>query len=506
MAIALYARKSVERENSVSCETQIEYCRAMLTPDERKQQIIDFVDNGFSGANTDRDGFREMMRLVESGKISKIIVYRLDRISRSLSDFVKILDTLKRYNVSFISTQESFNTGSSYGEMIVKILMVFAEFERQSIIERVTQAYAHRSSLGIYMGGRIPYGFTSSEAVVHGIKTKILVPNPKEAEHIKYIFESYSVAGVSLRRVMDGLIKMGFLPSEGSWSTARISAIIKNPLYAKADHLLYEYLAKKNVKIVSDACEFDGTRGVQLYGQTKHKAEDLSDIKAVVMPSRGILSSEVWIACQKKIDTNKRIGNSLSNSTSWLGGKIACETCGRTMTVTKGGKRADGSQTRYFSCTGKSHNRICEGPKVTIYAESIEDMAYALISEKLASLKACRKNTSMSNTEKINGLKNRLNEISAEQEKLVSLMLRSDVGYDMLELINAKAAKLSEEKQALTEKIEAIEDAEAESVSVISFSEKWTSASFEERKAVATLLIDKIYISEDGTTEVVWNI
>lgn len=134
MAIALYARKSIERENSISCETQLEYCKSVIKPEERLEKTVEFVDNGYSGVNVDRDGFQKMMREVEKGKISKIIVYRLDRISRSLSDFVNILNTLKEHNVEFISSQESFDTSSPYGEMIVKILMIFAEFERKSII------------------------------------------------------------------------------------------------------------------------------------------------------------------------------------------------------------------------------------------------------------------------------------------------------------------------------------------------------------------------------------
>ena len=158
MAIALYARKSIERENSISCETQIEYCKAMIKPDEQNENIITFIDNGFSGGNVNRDGFQDMMSNVKKGKITKIIVYRLDRISRSLADFVDILSALKQNNVKFVSSQESFDTSSPYGELIVKLLMVFAEFERTSIINRVTQAYAHRSEMGFYMGGRQPYG------------------------------------------------------------------------------------------------------------------------------------------------------------------------------------------------------------------------------------------------------------------------------------------------------------------------------------------------------------
>ncbi|MBQ8186837.1 MAG: recombinase family protein, partial [Clostridia bacterium] len=204
MAVALYARKSVERENSVSCETQLEYCRAMLKPDEKTEPVLTFVDNGFSGGDTDRDGFQEMMRRIETGEIGKIIVYRLDRISRSLSDFVGILETLKRHGVAFVSSQESFDTSSPYGEMIVKLLMVFAEFERQSIISRVTQAYAHRSELGLFMGGRAPYGFALTETSVSGIPTKMLAPT-EEIAQVRLIFEAYGQSGMTLRRLMKHL-------------------------------------------------------------------------------------------------------------------------------------------------------------------------------------------------------------------------------------------------------------------------------------------------------------
>lgn len=506
MAIALYARKSVEREGSISCETQLEFCKAMIKPDERTEKVLTFIDNGFSGANTDREGFQKMLRMIEKGHISKVIVYRLDRISRSLSDFVSILDVFKKYNVKFVSSQESFDTSSPYGEMIVKLLAVFAEFERQSIIERVTQAYAHRSELGFYMGGRRPYGFTLTDTTVHGIKTKMLSPHEVEREHIKYIFESYAVEGVSLRQLMDNLVQNHILPLDGSWSTAKLSTILKNPIHVKADNAVYEYFARRGTNIVSDISAFDGVHGLQLYGKTKHKAVDWSDLKVVVMRHEGLVSSDIWLKCQRKLAGNKQIGNALSNATSWLGGKIACKSCGRTMTVTKGGKHLDGSQTRYFSCTGKSHNRICKGVKVTLYADSLEDMVYELISEKLASLKDGRRQVNRDNSAKINLLKNQLSQIKTSQDKLVTLLMNDEVEPDMLKLLNERATKLAGEKSEILTKIEELENEDSEVIQVINLSKKWKTAKYEERKAVCHILIDKIYIHEDGTAEVVWNI
>ncbi|MBE6665445.1 MAG: recombinase family protein [Ruminococcaceae bacterium] len=507
MAIALYARKSVERENSISCETQLAYCRAMLKPDEHGETIYEFVDNGFSGGNLEREGFREMMSLVERGGISKVIVYRLDRISRSLVDFVSIMERFKKYNVAFISSQESFDTSTSYGEMITKLLMVFAEFERQSIIERVTHAYQARSDQGIFMGGRRPYGFTFGETVIHGVKTKKFLPLADEISHVRYIFERYAVPNVTLRRLLEDLLQNGILLTEGKWSTAKLSAMIRNPIYVRADNAIYEYFRRKGTKIVSDIYEFDGTRGIQLYGKTKHDSasEDWSDMKIVVMSHEGVIDSELWLSCQKKVAKNKKINNSMSNTTSWLGGRIVCQKCGRTMTVTKGGKRADGSQTRYFSCTGKQ-NRICEGIGITLYADSLEDMIYTLISEKFRSMKTCSGKAESENTGKINALKNKKIEIEDSQNKLVELMMSSAIETDMMKLLNERAKALAEEKRRITEQIAFIANTERDAQNTIDLSEEWKTADYEKKKSVVQLLIDKIYIAEDGAVEVVWNI
>ena len=507
MGIALYARKSVERENSISCETQLDYCRAMLKPDERKEKILEFVDNGFSGATLERNAFREMLELIKRGKISKVIVYRLDRISRSLSDFVSVMDQFKKFNVSFVSTQEAFDTSTSYGEMITKLLMVFAEFERQSIIERVTHAYQARSDQGIFMGGRCPYGFAFKDTVIHGIQTKMLTPVAEEISHVCRIFESYAVPNVTLRRLQDDLLQNGIVPADSNWSTAKLSAIIRSPIYVKADNNIYEYFRRKNVKIVSDISEFDGTRGIQIYGKTKHdpEAEDWSDMKIVVMSHEGVIDSALWLAAQKKVEKNKKIGNSVSNETSWLGGKILCQKCGKTMTVTKSGKRKDGLQTRYFSCTGKQR-RICDGTKVTLYADSLEDMVYDLISEKFRAMKTCTGKAQSENTGKINALKNKLSEIQTSQRKLVDLMMSGSVEIDMLALLNERAKVLAEEKRKVTEQIESLEDTERDVKSVVNLSEEWKTADYEKKKSVVHLLIDKIYIAEDGAAEVVWNV
>ena len=299
----------------------------MIKPDERSKKILIFTDNGYSGGNTDREGFQKMMRQIRKGAIEKVIVYRLDRMSRSLSDFINILNVFKEYNVEFVSSQEAFDTSSPYGDLIVKILAVFAEFERNSIIARVTQAYEHRSEMGLYMGGRRPCGFRLENATIGNIRTKKLVPIAGEIEQIKYIYDLYAVENVTLGRLLKNLVENNIEPlSGGKWTTAKLSTIIKNPIYVKADNRVYNYCQKHNTQIISPPESFDGIHGIQLYGRTKHDPQnnDWSDIKAVVMSHNGIINSNIWIKCQQKLERNKQVRNSVSNKTSWLGGKLVC--------------------------------------------------------------------------------------------------------------------------------------------------------------------------------------
>lgn len=509
MAIVLYARQSIERENSISCETQLEYCKSVIKPNERNEKVITFVDNGFSGGNINRDGFQNMMKLVRQNKVSKVIVYKLDRISRSLSDFVNILQEFKTHKVEFISSQESFDTSSPYGEMLVKLLMIFAEFERTSIINRITQAYAHRSEMGFYMGGRQPYGFELIPTIIHNIQTKKLNPIPSEIEQIRYIFEVYAQESVSLRRLMDILIAEHKMPLNGSnWSTAKLSTILKNPIYVKADSDIYDYYERHGVQMVSDIAMFTGEYGAQLYGHTKHNPDspDWSDMKLVLLTHNGIVDSDIWLKCQRKLEKNKQITNSYSNQTSWLSGKVICEKCGHTMTTIKGKINKNGEMRRYFNCTGKTHKKICTGTKISIYAEDLENMVYDCISEKLSDLKDTKHSATSKHSTEFNNLKLQIKTIEKSEKQLMDTMLSGGFNEDLLALANQKAAQLKKDKLALYERIDELKSMDEETDVIVNLAKSWKTADYNRKKEVAAIMIHQIIISEDGSTKIVWNI
>ena len=134
---AIYARQSVDRKDSISIESQIEFCKYEL----RGGNFKDYKDKGFSGKNTDRPHFQELMADIRQGLIRRVVVYKLDRISRSILDFATMMELFQEYNVEFVSSTEKFDTSTPMGRAMLNICIVFAQLERETIQKRVTDAY-----------------------------------------------------------------------------------------------------------------------------------------------------------------------------------------------------------------------------------------------------------------------------------------------------------------------------------------------------------------------------
>ena len=133
---AIYARQSVDKKDSISIESQIEFCKYELKGGNCKE----YTDKGYSGKNTDRPKFQELVRDIKRGLIAKVIVYKLDRISRSILDFANMMELFQQYNVEFVSCTEKFDTSTPMGRAMLNICIVFAQLERETIQKRVTDA------------------------------------------------------------------------------------------------------------------------------------------------------------------------------------------------------------------------------------------------------------------------------------------------------------------------------------------------------------------------------
>ncbi|MCH5349677.1 MAG: recombinase family protein, partial [Oscillospiraceae bacterium] len=317
----------------------------------------------------------------------------------------------------------------------------------------------------------------------------------------------YAQENVSLRRLQDILISEGKTPlNNSSWTTAKLSNLLKNPIYVKADSDIYDYFEQHCAQMVSDISMFTGEYGAQLYGRTKHSPDnpDWSDMKLVLMSHQGIIDSDTWLKCQRKLEKNRQVTSSFSNPTSWLAGKVICEKCRHTMTTIKGKVNKDGEIRRYFNCTGKSHKRICTGLKVSIYAEDLENMVYDCIAEKLCDLKSVTRSPKRGDFGEVNELKLKIKALEQSEKQLLDTMLSGGFNADLLAIANQKATQLKNDKFALYQRLDEIKSQNEEAV--INLARSWQIADYNRKKAVAMIMINKIVIAENGNVKIEWNI
>lgn len=142
-----------------------------------------YDDGGFSGGNMNRPSLKRLLQDVEAGKVNMIVVYKIDRLTRSLTDFSKMVDVFDKYHCSFVSVTQNFNTADSMGRLTLNMLLSFAQFEREISGERIRDKVAASKKKGIWMGGCVPYGYEP-------IKRKLVI-KPDEAKAIKFMFEKY---------------------------------------------------------------------------------------------------------------------------------------------------------------------------------------------------------------------------------------------------------------------------------------------------------------------------
>ncbi|MBD5450552.1 MAG: recombinase family protein, partial [Lachnospiraceae bacterium] len=262
---ALYARQSIEKKDSISVESQLEYCRY----ETHGEACIEYTDKGFSGKDTNRPGFEKMMNDIRTGKIKRVIVYKLDRISRSILDFANMMEIFQKYHVEFVSSTEKFDTSTPIGRAMLNICIVFAQLERETIQKRVTDAYYARCKRGFYMGGRIPYGYRLTNTVIDNVRTSMYEEVSEESEQLKLIYSMYADTDNSLGDIVRYLNEHQIKNLRGTnWSTARISEMLRNPVYVEADIDVYQFFQSQGANIYNPASDFTGYNACYLYKGT----------------------------------------------------------------------------------------------------------------------------------------------------------------------------------------------------------------------------------------------
>ena len=498
---AIYARQSVDKKDSISIESQIEFCKYELKGGNCKE----YTDKGYSGKNTDRPKFQELVRDIKRGLIAKVVVYKLDRISRSILDFANMMELFQQYNVEFVSSTEKFDTSTPMGRAMLNICIVFAQLERETIQKRVQDAWYSRCQRGFKMGGKTPYGFRTEPYVMDGVRTKKLVIEPTEAAFVRQMYEMYADPQVSLHDITKKLTVDGMRTYHGRpLSRATLSVILRNPIYVMADLDIYEFYKSQGTDIYNDAADFAGTNGCYYYqgkGNTEDKHKHLQGQTLVLAPHEGFIPSELWLKCRKKLLASHTYQPARKARNTWMAGKIKCGNCGYALMSIN---NPVGKQ--YLRCTKRLDNKSCAGCGKIITSE-LEAVVYQQMVKKLASYKTLtgKKKAAKANP-KIAALQVELAHVDSEIEKLVDSL--TGANNVLLSYVNVKIAELDGRKQELLARIAelTVEAISPEQVSQISgYLDTWENVSFDDKRRVVDLMITTIAATSDSLN-ITWKI
>lgn len=408
--IAIYTRKSKYTGKGESIDNQIELCRQYVrlhSGEEMADDAIIFEDEGFSGGNLDRPAFKKMMRAAKGHQLSAIIVYRLDRISRNVSDFAGLINELTRLNVAFVSINEHFDTATPMGRAMMYIASVFSQLERETIAERIRDNMHELAKTGRWLGGKTPLGYCSESeetVTVDGKKKKAykLKLVPSEAEIVRMIFELFLESN-SLTSTEAELLKRHIKTKGGNEFTRfSIKAILQNPVYMLADEAAYRYFNEKEMTVFAEENDFNGKNGILAYNRTDQK-KGQTTIKVpveewivTVGKHPGIVSGTDWVKVQELLTQNKsKTYRRPRNNQALLTGLLYC-TCGNRM-YPKLTKRTtkDGEPVYSYVCRYKERSKgtLCNQRNVTgnILDRTVVEEIKHLEEDKIAFLKELEK-------------------------------------------------------------------------------------------------------------------
>ncbi len=526
---AIYSRKSKFTGKGESIGNQIELCRQNIHlsyPDISDDDILIFEDEGFSGGNTNRPQFQEMLKLCRQKQIRCIVCYRLDRISRNVSDYSALIEELNRLDVSFISINEKFDTSTSMGRAMMYIASVFAQLERETIAERIRDNMLELAKDGRWLGGNPPTGYKSVETVgsitVDGKKRKArkLELIREEAEVVKLIYAKFLEFN-SLTKTETYLIQNNYLTKTGkNFSRFAIKNILTNPVYLIADEQAWNYFDIKDVDVFSEESDFNGKYGIMAYNKTSqqvgraNEVRDMKDWIIAVGKHRGIISGHDWVEVQKLLSQNKSKSYRKSRSNvALLSGLLFCGNCGSYMRPKLSQrKNKDGELIYDYLCElkEKSRSQKCDmkRPNGNELDKAICEEIKKLSEDKslfLSMLKKEQKNLNIDDAsyqEKLKSLRKSKSDHEAKIKSLVLSLTQSEntPAHDyILQEIN----ELDEKTKILQTQIQEYEDlaktgimsdSEFEVLAdmMLSFADSFDSMSVEQKRSAIRAFIRKI--------------
>ena len=476
---AIYTRKSHEdglEQEFNSLDAQREACEAFIKSQAARgwtRAPGHYDDGGFSGGTMDRPALKRLLKDIESGEVDVIVVYKIDRLSRSLLDFFQMVEHFEARKVSFVSVTEQFNTTDSSGRLMLGILMSFAQYEREIAGERIRDKVAAAKRHGKWCGGPPSFGYDVDR------KQKRLTINKAEAKVVQRIFRRFNQIGSTLQVARelnkDGVLTKAWVTKKGkhreghSWDVASIYRLLKNRLYiGEVNH---------NERIYAG----------------EHEA---------------IIDKALWERTQKTLAENHRAKGSARrfNTNAPLRGLLRCGHCGCAMSPTY--TKSKGRQFHYYLCKA-AHKRgagLCPVSRVTsgeIEKVVVEQLGAVFRTPELVAktfMSAQRQERA-----ELERLHNKRQEsrkaLDAIQREAITLMQR-DGNDECITALNEKCAQTTAELIQLEQEIELLGGEGVKELDVVeaftTLEEFWEVLFPVEKQQIIHALIERVTIWPDG--------
>ena len=541
--VVLYARKSRITNKGDSIGVQFkqsaDYARNQLSLPE-DYEFQKYEDKGLSGYYSDRPDFQRLLRDIEMGKVKAVACYKLDRISRKTSDLMRLLEYFERHDVTLLVCSNNINTQISTSKIIIQVLAIIAEFERDILTERIQDNLMELAKDGRWLGGKTPTGFTSERVTTGSGKNKsavsFLVPIPEERTLVQEIYQTFWETR-SLLQTCNQISKKYDTKHGAKFTTSTIRLILRNPIYCVADEYSYNYFLEHDGNLFGDMSEFDGQHGLSSYNKTDQmKVEDedstffnpkfsqlmtqkpVSEWIISVGRHEGFISSRKWVETQKTLDEIAEKYNRPHRKTNaLLSGLMYCPICGKRLRVISESNRWTNGKPRFkYVCPGvrekKCTFKAVEGVsldefvvrQLSMLNDEHSDLYRQIFESRISSM--IRTEQSEQEYQETKKAIERLNaDIAAQVRNLrdADEALRRFIQDDIKELteeLSKKEAALRRMEDSQSENQYVLHELNGMKKRLLSFEEYAKDAQPETVFTLIHTIVDRIYITTEGSS------
>ncbi|MCA8988460.1 MAG: recombinase family protein [Planctomycetaceae bacterium] len=478
---AIYTRKSTEEgldQEFNTLDAQREAAEAFISSQKGEGWLClptRYDDGGFTGGNMERPALKRLLEDIEAGLVDCVIVYKVDRLSRSLLDFTRVMEVFDRHGVSFVSVTQQFNTTSSMGRLTLHILLSFAQFEREIISERTRDKMAAARRKGRYTGGPPLLGYDIDRE-----KSRLVV-NETEADIVREIFRLYLKRG-SLLATLAELDQRG-------WNTKSYTTRKGEPRGGQPFNKARLHAILTNVAYI---------------GQVTYKGEVHDGLH------EGIVPPELFEEVQQQLAGNRVSGQTRTKTTALLQGLLYCGPCGCAMSQSHTTKQRN-KRYRYYVCTNAQKRGWHECPSKSVPADQIEQYVIdhirsmgqdeKLVAQTIAAVREEQTRIKAEALKEQQRLQRDLKQLNARLQR----MTRDPATLDPAELAEVQEQIRKSEQQLATAARQAYQGPSLTDEQIRNtleqFDTLWDSLSLKERHRVLHLLIERV--TYDGAASTV---